>query len=250
MALTVSVATLSANEGTGTTIPNTITANIPATATAVWLAWTIDDQGTTTRNFTVTWDSGNTNQAMTEVKRKSDAVSGQSFAVHRRLAPVTGSAVPFSVSADVAFNNRQWRAIVIYAEDGDTSTPEDLAGAQLVEGATQTSSGATVSSVVGDIVVSFLAADGRTVASTASNEAAVPDLGEFNTGGGVYLGGEDYAGASSVSTGWTWGGSSIIAAEIAFSIKAAAAGGGSTGTLPTMTRFVRGKRPNKQRRAA
>jgi hypothetical protein len=224
VALTVSVATLSANEGTATSIPNTTTANVPATATCVWLAWAIDDQGTTSRTFTATWDSGNSNQAMTEVSRKSDATSNQSMAVHRILSPVTGSAVPFSVSASPAWSNRQWRVIVIYAEGGDTTTPED--SVQLLDpGAVTSISGTSVSSATGDVVVSFMSADGRTTANTASNEGATPDLGEYNTSGGVYFGGEDYAGAASVATGWTWGGVSVVAAEIAFNIKAAAAGG-------------------------
>jgi hypothetical protein len=222
MALTVSVATNSAtSEGTGTTI--TFTANVPATATCVWVAWTIDDQGTTTRNFTAVWDSGVSNQAMTQVSRKTDATDNHCFAVHRRLAPVTGTAVTFLVSADVAFGNRAWRAIVIYAEDGNTTTPED--GVQLVDPGLATSSGTTVTSATGDVVVSFVTADGRTVGTTDSNESATPDLGEFNTGGAISLGGEDYAGAASVTTGWTWGGGSVRTAEIAFNIKAAAAGG-------------------------
>lgn len=217
MALTVTAATLSANEGSA--VSASITANIPATATCVWIVWTWDDQGTTDRTYNVTVEGSATN--VTQRAQKTESLSGQAFAVHRNFPPSTGAAVAIAISASSAFANRQWRIIVIYAEGGDLTTPEsDL---QLLESATLTSAGLTITSAVGDKVVSFLSADGRTVGSTGSNEGAVPGFGEYNTSGGVYLGGEDYDGAATVTTGWSWGGSAIIAAEIAFNIKAAGA---------------------------
>jgi hypothetical protein len=220
MALTISESTLSANEGTGTTL--SITANIPGTATCVWIGWTFDDQGTTDRTYTVTVEGSATNVA--QVQQKTESLSNHAFAVHRNFPPSTGAAVAIAVSASAAFASRAWRIIVLYAEGGNTTTAEE--NVQLTESATSTSLATSTTSAVGDMVVSFGTADGRSVASTAPNPSPTAAFSEWNTSGGIYLSASRTDGTGgSVSTGWAWGGSSVNAAEITFSAKVAAAAG-------------------------
>jgi hypothetical protein len=209
-------ATAAASEGTSTTISTTF--NIPATATCVWVGWQILDQGTTARTVTVQLDGA----TMTEVERKDDALSGPAFGVARKTSPATGTTVAFTVSSSPAFNNRQWSVIAIYGEaaDVDSGTPNDAP--VLTESATATSSSNTTSSAVGDNVLSFVCANGRTAGSTAPSPAPTEDYGEQNG----YLGASRTAGASpNVTAGWAWGGTSIIAAQIDFNVNTP---GGST----------------------
>jgi hypothetical protein len=249
MALTLTRATVANEEGTNTSIPNTTTVNIPGTATCLWIAWAIADQGTTARTFTVQYNGVSlANDSTNVVARKTDATSGPSFAVYRVLAPTSGSAVTIQVTSSPAFNNRQYRVMVVYAEGGATSTPDD--SAVMTDTGAVTLLSQACDSFVGDMVLSFCAVDSRTTAATAPTGTFTSDLGELNTAGAVYMGAIRADGTGSpITNGWGWGGGSSIAAQISFNVNVAAAGGGGSTDL-LVARFVRGKRPNKQRRAA
>src|SRR5688572_13899340 len=207
---------------TGTTISHTV--DIPVGTDGIFFCWVIDDQGTTTRAFTVTLAGSST--GIVEVGRKTDASSNHSAGVYYLPNPPSGNGQAVVVSSSPAFNNRAWRSACILVDDLSASTPFD--GVQIFNPGTIASpTSCSVPSAVGDDVLSVGCLDGRTVGTSTWNPVGAQFFGEWNTNGAIYLGIGRYAGAAgNVATGWEWtGGASVNASEIAFNVNAAGPAG-------------------------
>lgn len=211
------------------------TVDIPSGTDGAYIFWGFDDQGTTSRTFTVTLDGSSV--GIVDVARKADAISNHSHAAHYIPNPTPGTGIVLAVSASPAFATRPYRVGVILATGLHASTPYD--NASVFENATATSTSRSTPSEVGDDVLSCVCADGRSVATGDWNPAGAQFFGEWNTNGALYFAIARYAGvAGNVASGWAWGGSSINASEIAFNVNTAAAGGGP----PTENLFYRRRR--------
>lgn len=195
----------------GSTIPLSATC---AGTNKVLYAWSTNDDANDNNHVLVF----NTTETMTEVIENIGA--GRYIAMHRLVNPT-------STTANITASSGTPGIVAYICLSGvDQGDPDDAAQSENNGGApAETASGLTVSSAVGDLVISGLAANNKntgfaTAAGTGQTERV--DVGDTSLGVAV----STQTGAASVVPNWTWTGA-VSFGHVAMNVNAAGGGGGT-----------------------
>lgn len=190
---------------------------------------------------TATWHSAA--QSFTTKFTDITTNGSRQIRVQRLLNPDQGS-----FSGEVTWSGGgHMRVIAFWLTGVDQVTPDD-AQDTFDGGSGVTSTTHTIASAVGNLVVDFaVSPNSITNFNAAGGQTEIAKSTTDGGGAGLNSQGASYEpGAASVGMGWSWT-ETVSAVGWAFDVNAAAA---VAADPPQRTKFVRGKRPNKLRRAA
>lgn len=176
---------------------------------------------------TAVWDSAGANQSMTLVQEGSG--TSRYLAMFRLVAPTDGTAKNVTIGGMTALDNI---GICLALEGVDQATPDDTVVAD--NNTTGTSDSNTVTSAVGNLVVSVITVNNQNTAGLAGDGGGGTEY-EASGNGGIGMGLQIEAGAASVDSDWSWTSNSDWR-HWAFDVNAAS--GAAAGTFGFRLRLV------------